>query len=71
MKNTRTKKEKQKLHENLFFGILIGALIIVIALAAVERIMKKDDVEVMITPEGHVHTMDGAHLGTVEEIFGE
>ena len=73
-KNYISKKEKQKRREKLFFGVLFGALILV-AVYAVYELVTPDPVQeatqYLVTGEGHVHTMDGQHIGTVDEIFGE
>ena len=68
-----SKKEKQRRKEKIFFGVLFGALILVAVLAIVETVMSKEEVgtQYLVTGDGHVHTMDGQHVGTVDEFFGE
>ena len=75
MKKTHnlSKKEKQKRREKVFFGVLFAALILVAVLAIVEAVMPKEEagMQYLVTGDGHVHTMDGQHVGSVEEFFGE
>lgn len=68
-----SKKERQRRREKLFFGVLFAALILVVVLAIVEAVMPKEEagMQYLVTGDGHVHTMDGQHVGTVEEFFGE
>lgn len=68
-----SKKEKQRRKEKLFFGVLFAALILVAVYAVVQALMPKEEegMQYLVTGDGHVHTMDGQHLGSIEEFFGE
>ena len=69
--NQMSKKERQKKREKLITIAFIGVLVIVLALALIQNLTKEESVQLVITEDGHVHTADGAHMGTVEEMFGE
>lgn len=68
-----SKKERQSRREKVFFGVLFGALILVAVLAVIEAVMPKEEegMQYQVTGDGHVHTMDGQHVGSVDEFFGE
>lgn len=51
--------------------VLLVALLIVNAFLPKQTAGNNDQVQIMVTEEGHVHTTDGQHLGTYEEIFGQ
>jgi len=70
-KNQMSKKERQKRREKLITIAFIGVLVVVLALALIQNLTKEESVQLVITEDGHVHTADGAHMGTVEEMFGE
>lgn len=73
-KNNMSKKERQKRREKIFFGVLFGALILVAALAVYELVTPEpaqEGMQYLVTGDGHVHTIDGQHVGTVDEFFGE
>ena len=70
-KNQMSKKERQKKREKLITIVFIGVLVVVLALALIQNLTKEESVQLVITEDGHVHTADGAHMGTVEEMFGE
>ena len=69
--NQLSKKARQKKREKLITIAFVGTLILVLALALVQRLTKEETVQYVVTQDGHVHTADGAHVGTVEEMFGE
>ena len=72
--NQMSKKDKQKRREKLITIAFIGVLVIVLALALIQHLTEDkapQTVQVVITEDGHVHTTDGVHVGTVEEMFGE
>lgn len=66
---SKNKKNRQKWVEYLFYGIVIALVVLLIVKAAVPG-ASVDDTGYMITEEGHVHTADGQHVGTVDEMFG-
>ena len=51
----------------------IGMVILLVALLVVNAFLPGSDgtTTLTITEEGHVHTSDGQHVGTYEEIFGQ
>ena len=54
----------------------IGLIVLLVALLVVNAFLPKtttsnSQLSVMITEEGHVHTTDGQHVGTYEEVFGQ
>ena len=69
--NQLSKKARQKKREKLITIAFVGTLILVLALALIQNLTKEESVQLVITQDGHVHTADGAHMGTVEEMFGE
>ena len=69
--NQMSKKERQKKREKIITIAFIGVLVIVLALALIQNLTKEESVQLVITEDGHVHTADGAHMGTVEEMFGD
>ena len=70
-KNQMSKKERQKKREKIITIAFIGVLVVVLALALIQNLTKEESVQLVITEDGHVHTTDGVHMGTVEEMFGE
>lgn len=69
-----SKKARQSRREKIFFGVLFGALILVAVLAVYEMVTPEpaqEGMQYLVTGDGHVHTMDGQHVGTVDEFFGE
>ena len=66
-----SKKERQKKREKLITIVFIGALVLVLALALIQSLTKEETVQYIVTQDGHVHTADGTHVGSVEEMFGE
>lgn len=69
-----SKKERQRRREKVFFGVLSAALILVAALAAYEFVTPEpaqEGMQYLVTGDGHVHTLDGEHISTIEEFFGE
>jgi len=69
--NQLSKKERQKRREKIITIAFAGVLILVLALALIQNLTKEESVQLVITQDGHVHTADGVHMGTVEEMFGE
>ena len=69
-KNQMRKKARQKKREKVITIVFVGAVVLVLALALVQRLRQEDTVQYIVTEEGHVHTANGVHVGTVEEIFG-
>lgn len=69
--NQLSKKARQKKREKLITIAFVGTLILVLALALIQNLTKDEVVQYVVTEEGHVHTADGTHVGTVEEMFGE
>ncbi len=69
-KSFRSKKAMQKKRLAIFGGILIALVVLLIVVGVVDLINGNDNT-LTITADGHVHTADGQHLGSVEEIFGE
>lgn len=63
------KQSKQKKWEYIFIG-LVAVLVILLIVSAVLPKNTAADGTLTITEDGHVHTADGTHLGTYEEIFG-
>lgn len=73
-KNNISKKDKQKRREKFFFGVLFGALVLVAVLAVYELVTPEpaqEGMQYLVTGDGHVHTLDGQHIGSVDEFFGE
>jgi len=63
-------RRAQQRRNRIFLGCLIAIALFLIVLF----IVKGNSVQqtgYVITEDGHVHTTDGAHVGTVEEVFGE
>jgi len=69
--NQLSKKARQKRREKIITIAFVGVLILVLALALIQNLTKEETVQFIVTQDGHVHTADGAHVGTVEEVFGE
>ncbi|MBR5301616.1 MAG: hypothetical protein IKU38_02115 [Clostridia bacterium] len=73
-KSNLSKKARQKRREKIFFVVLFGALILVAVLAVYELVTPEpaqEGMQYLVTGDGHVHTMDGQHISTVDEFFGE
>jgi len=54
----------------------IGLVVLLVALLIVNAFLPKQtaldgNTALTITADGHVHTTDGQHVGTYEEIFGQ
>ena len=49
----------------------VAVVILVLALALVQKLTQEETIQYIVTEEGHVHMANGTHVGTVEEIFGE
>lgn len=64
-KSFKSKKKNLKWLEILFIG-LVAALVVLLILQAV----LPQSPSYVVTEDGHVHTTDGAHIGTYEEVFG-
>lgn len=71
MKKTvrRSKKNQEKLYNLIFGGVLAVAVILLVTLI-IARNVTPDATEYVITADGHVHTVDGAHVGDAAELFG-
>ena len=63
-------RKNSKWLEYVFYGIVILLVILLIAKAFVPNETAIDSTSLVITEDGHVHTADGTHLGTYDEIFG-
>lgn len=72
-KNSGGRKARQERREKIFFGVLFGSLALIVIMTVVQLVTGGGDQSVtyVVTEEGHVHTSDGQHVGTVEEVFGE
>ena len=69
--NQLSKKERQKRRERIITIAFAATLILVLVLALIQNLTKEETVQLIVTEDGHVHTVDGVHVGTVEEMFGE
>ena len=69
--NQLSKKARQKKREKLITIAFLDTLILVLALALIQNLTQEKTVQYVVTEEGHVHTADGTHVSTVEEMFGE
>ena len=69
--NQMSKKERQKKREKWITIAFVAVVILVLALALVQKLTQEETIQYIVTEEGHVHMANGTHVGTVEEIFGE
>ena len=69
--NQLSKKARQKRREKIITIAFVATLILVLALALIQNLTKEETVQYIVTQDGHVHTADGTHVGSVEEMFGE
>ena len=54
------------------FGVVLGVIVAaLIVVGVIDLINGGRGTTLVVTEDGHVHTADGTHVGTVEEIFGE
>ena len=71
-----SKKYRNNNHKNhkcleyVFYGIVILLVILLVAKIFIPNDTAVDGSNLVITEDGHVHTSDGTHLGTYDEIFG-
>ena len=68
--NQMSKKERQKKREKVITIAFLAVVILVLALALVQKLTQEETIQYVVTEEGHVHMANGTHVGTVEEIFG-
>ena len=69
----KQKNMSKKLRQKKLEQILIIALVVVMILGSVWGIVDfagSDNGATTVTTDGHIHTADGQHIGTLEEIFG-
>lgn len=70
-KNTSKQNQKQeKMLNYIFGGMLIFAVILLLVFTIAQNIPAAE-LDYVITADGHVHTADGTHLGTTDEVIGE
>ena len=69
--NQMSKKERQKKREKVITIAFLAVVILVLALALIQKLTQEETVQFVVTQDGHVHTANGEHVGTVEEMFGE
>ena len=62
---------RQKKQERIFFGVIIGLVIVVAVLAIVQIVTGGNDNGYVVTEEGHIHTADGQHVSTLEEMLAQ
>ena len=70
-KNQMSKKARQKRREKVITIVFVAAVILVLALALVQRLTQEETVQYIVTEDGLIHTAGGEYVGSVEEIFGE
>ena len=64
-KSYKGKKKNLKWLEIVFVGMIVALVALLIL-----RAVTPESTDYVITGDGHVHTADGAHVGTYEEVFG-
>ena len=69
--NQMSKKERQKRREKVITIAFLAVVVLVLALALVQKLTQEETVQYVVTQDGHVHTASGEHVGSVEELFGE
>ena len=69
--NQMSKKERQKRREKVITIAFLAVVVLVLALALVQKLTQEETVQYVVTQDGHVHTASGEHVGSVEELFGD
>ena len=69
--NQLSKKARQKRREKLITIAFLAVVVLVLALALVQKLTQEETVQYIVTEDGHVHTASGEHVGSIEELFGE
>ena len=69
--NQMSKKERQKRREKVITIAFLAVVVLVLALALVQKLTQEETVQYVVTQDGHVHTASGEHVGSIEELFGE
>ena len=64
-------KKQNKWLMPVMIGLVAALIVLLIVNAFLPKTTTSANTSIMITEDGHVHTTDGQHLGTYEEIFGQ
>lgn len=65
----KSKKNQEKLY-NLIFGGVLALMVILLVALLISKAFAPEATDYVITADGHVHTADGAHVGTTDELYG-
>ena len=66
-----SKKARQERRAKIIIIAFLAVVILVVALALVQKLTQEETVQYIVTEDGQVHTASGAYVGTIAEIFGE
>ena len=66
-----SKKARQEKRAKIIIIAFLAVVVLVMALALVQRLTQEETVQYIVTEDGLVHTAGGEYVGSVEDIFGE
>ena len=66
-----SKKARQEKRAKIILIAFLAVVVLVVALALVQRLTQEEVVQYVVTEDGSVRTASGEYVGSVEEIFGE
>lgn len=64
----KSKKQQEKLY-NIIFGGALAVMVILLVALLISKAFAPETSDLIITADGHVHTADGAHVGTTEDLL--